>query len=86
MTVATVTVVILTMAEGETDPGRPMDLVRVQSPVLTHTNSDLMSAVTPSIHQLFCMLCYPTFLQLSRHSTVDTAVQPQCVEDTGVQM
>lgn len=67
MTVATVTVGILTVAEEEADPGRPMDLVRVQSPALPHTNSVLMSTVTPGIHQLFCMLRYPTFLQISRH-------------------
>lgn len=78
MTVATATVVILPMAEEETDSGRPVDF--------PHTNSVLMGTVTPGIHQLFCMLCYPTILPLSRHYTADTAVQPQCVADTRVQV
>lgn len=98
MTVITITVVvIITMAEVETDTVKPMDLVRVaiplqpgsQAPALPHTASLLMSEVSPTIHQLCSSTCFPTlpYPLYDFPAIVQLAKQPcsQCVEDTEVQ-
>lgn len=83
-------VVILTMAEAETDTVKPMALVRVDAPLqlesrapaLPHTAFVLMSEVCSSIHQLlffFCMLPFSAIVQLAKPPG------PQCVKDTEVQ-